>query len=101
VDPEILRFPADINISLPEENLLEYFDYESELNKLAEKLVNFTPVKDKYLNREAMKDDIYNLLKDFMFGGDFDWDDMANNPYFSEDLHYSDFYYLQKIFMLI
>jgi hypothetical protein len=78
----------------PPASLLEYFEGESEsrLWELADKIVEFTPIKNVYLNREVMKEDAYNALSDFMFAGNFDWDALAEDPDFEENLEDADFY---------
>lgn len=68
-------------MDVPEENLWNYFDYETIINNLTEKLVGVSSINPKYLNVEAMRADLYDELVEFIFNsGYYDFDDLINDP---------------------
>jgi hypothetical protein len=64
------------------ESLFDRFKRKSKekLEELTNKIIVFTPIDKRYLNEDAMKKEIYRDLRGFMFMGDLEWDELAEDP---------------------
>ena len=79
-----------------EEIILDYFDYEGQLWEVADRITEFTPLKSKYLNKDEMRDDVYEKLEDYFFSENYDWDELTSNDNIENEYEERDFSQLSK-----
>ena len=75
-------------------------DYYYKIEELADEITNFTVIKNKFLNRDAMKDAVEEKLSLFIIDGNYDFDTLADDPNFEDSLDDTYFYdEARKIFL--